>query len=210
MRTMNYVKLAFGVLFHPMDTLYTIKKHRDHLNLLTGPVFLLLLFIARVVFIFTVHTPLATLLPEDANLFYELGVIAFLLIVWSVSSFAVSSIFSGESSLKENFVATLYCSTPYLLLAVPLAVFSRVLTLGESGLFHGIETFIFVWIGFLLFLSVKQLNDYRLGTAVLVCLAILFCVAVICAILILFFSLFGNLMGFIEGIITELRQKMIS
>lgn len=207
---MNYVKLAFGMLFHPMDTLYTIKKYRTSLSLLTGPVFLILLFLARMIFIFTVHTPLATLLPEDANVFYELGVIAFLLIVWSVSSFAVSSIFSGESSLKENFVATLYCSTPYLVMAVPLAMLSRVLTLSESGLFTGIQTLMFVWIGFLLFLSVKQLNDYTLGTAILVCLAILFCIAVICAILILFCSLFGNLVGFIEGLMTELRQKMIS
>lgn len=207
---MNYVKLAFGMLFHPMDTLYTIKKHRTHLNLLTAPIFLLLLFLARMIFIFLVHTPLAELLPEDANVFYEFGVIAFLIIVWSVSSFAVSSIFSGESTFKENFVATLYCTTPYLLLAVPLAALSRILALSEYDLFNGIQMFIFVWIGFLLFLSVKQLNDYTLGKGVLVCVAILFCFAVICAILILFFSLLGNLVGFIEGIITELRQKMIS
>lgn len=207
---MNYLQLAFVMLFHPMDALYTIKKHRTRLNLLVAPIFLALLFAARMVFIFTVHTPLADLLPEDANLLYELGVIAFLLTVWSVSAFVVSSIFSGESTFRENLTATAYSTVPYLLLAVPLAFASRMMSLNEYGLFSGIQTFIFLWIGFLLFLSVKQLNDYTLGKCVLVCLAILFCFAVICAILVLFFSLFGNLMAFIEGVITELRQKMIS
>lgn len=207
---MNYVKSVFGILFHPMDTLYTIKKQRTNLNLLVAPIFLVLLFLVRIIFIFTVHTPLADLLPEDANMIYEFGVIAFLIIVWSVSSFAVSSIFSGESTFKENFVATLYCTVPYLLFTVPLAAFSQILSLNEYGLFSGIQTLIFIWVGFLLFLSVKQLNDYTLGTAILVCLAILFCFAVICAILILFFSLFGNFVGFIEGVITEFRQKLIS
>ena len=207
---MNYVKSVFGILFHPMDTLYTIKKQRTNLNLLVAPIFLFLLFLVRIIFIFTVHTPLADLLPEDANMIYEFGVIAFLIIVWSVSSFAVSSIFSGESTFKENFVATLYCTVPYLLFTVPLAAFSQILSLNEYGLFSGIQTLIFIWVGFLLFLSVKQLNDYTLGTAILVCLAILFCFAVICAILILFFSLFGNFIGFIEGVITEFRQKLIS
>lgn len=207
---MNYLKLAFEMLFHPIDALYRIKKHRTGLSLLTVPVFLILLFLARMIFIFTVHTPLADLRPEDANIFYEFGVITFLIVVWSASSFAVSSIFSGESTFKENFVATLYCTVPYLLLAVPLAVASRMMVLSENGLFSGIQTFIFAWIAFLLILSVKQLNDYTLGKCVLVCLAILFCFAVICAILILFFSLLGNLLGFIDGVFTELQQKLIS
>ena len=207
---MHYLQLAFVMLFHPMDALYTIKKHRTQLNLLVGPVFLLLLFAARVVFIFAVHTPLAALRPEDANLFYELGVIAFLLLVWSASAFVVSSIFSGESTFRENFVATMYSTMPYLLLAVPLAFASRIMTLNEHGLFAGVQTVIFLWIGFLLVLSVKQLNDYTLGKCALVCLAILFCFAVVCAVLVLFFSLLGNLLGFIEGVFTEIQQKMIA
>ena len=206
---MHYLQLAFVMLFHPMDGLYTIKKHRTQLSLLVGPVFLLLLFVARVIFIFTVHTPLAALRPEDANLFYELGIIAFLLLVWAVSAFVVSSIFSGESTFLENFTATMYSTVPYLLLAVPLAFASRIMSLNEYGLFTGIQTIIFLWIGFLLFLSVKQLNDYTLGKCVLVCLAILFCFAVICAILVLFFALLGNLISFIEGVFTEIQQKLI-
>ncbi len=207
---MNYIKTAFGILFHPMDTLYTIKQNRTKLKLLTGPVFFILLFAVRILFVFTVHAPLAALRPEDANLFYELGKIVFLIVVWSVSAFAVSCIFSGESTFKENFIAIVYCTVPYLMFTLPLAAFSRILTLSESSLFNGIESFIFIWVGFLLFLSVKQLNGYTLGKSILVCLVILFCFAVICAALILFVSLFGNLSGFISGLMTEFLLKINS
>ena len=205
---MNYFRLSLRMLFHPLESFTDIKRHRKTAKIAAGIGIVLLLILVRFAYLFTVHYPMETLRLRDASVWLEIGKILLPLLIFTASNFAVTSILGGESTLKEIFLSTAYCTMPYLLFTLPLSLLSQALSLGEQGLYTGLQNLLLLWIGFLLILSIKTLNNYTLGQTVGIGLLILFCMAVVCAILVLFVSLFNNLWTFVTGLFTEVRMSV--
>ncbi len=202
----DLLKLPLSVLFRPAETFRIIKQYRDSFTYL--PVFMLLFLtiLVRVVFIFLVHFPLAEILPKDANIFLEMIKFFVPLFTWAVSCYAVSSIIGGEALFKEILTASAFALVPYIVLAIPVALVSRVLSSvgGEQNLFNFMNRVIWMWVLLLFFVGVKSQHNYHIGTTLVVCFLSLFGMALIWSLFVLVFALTGNLTAFVKGLILEI------
>lgn len=201
------MKLPIAVLFHPIDTFRQIRRYREHFTYLPVIVLLLLVVAVRVGYIHLVHFPLAAIEPRDANMLLETIKLLVPILTWVVATYAVTTIMGGEAEIKEILLAAAYAMVPYVLLTIPLAGISRVMSGEEADIYAAFQTAILTWVVLLFYLSVQSLHSYSLGKTILVCLLSLFAMALIWALLILVYAMTGNLRAFFQGVVLEIYMR---
>ncbi len=201
--------LCTGILMHPFRTLDNIKNSRKRIAPWGAVIIVAVVFAVRLIFIYTVHYPFMDIELEDVNIVLEFIKLIVPIITWSCAVFLISGQFSGESTLKENFIATAYCWVPYIVANLLATALSHVLGRGETGFFAFLVNGVMIWIIILLINSVSRLNDFSFGRTLLVCLVSLLCM-VICWFIVLFgYMVIVSFLQFVRELMQELQLLMI-
>jgi len=203
------LKMAFGVIFHPVETFEEIKNGRGKLNLVPGVIILLSVLAARIFYLFVVHYPLADIDLKDSNIWLEAVKLLLPVITWVIASFAITAILDSESKISEIFLATTYCMVPYILVTFPLAVLSRILTRNEASFYGFILNCTWIWILLLFFISLRTLNDYSISRTAAAYAISGGTMVLIWFVSLLGYTLTGKLYQFISGIIYEIRMTWL-
>lgn len=206
---MRSIEVAVLMIFHPIDACYVIKKERANQSLLPIAVILVLVMVIRVLQIYLTHFPLSGLDPTEANLGSEMFIMITPLLSWAISAFGVTSIIDGKMTIRESLTAAAYSMMPYILLTIPLALLSRVMSGNEYTFYRMFETGIWVWVAVLFFLHISRLNEFgfwkTLGTVVLTVFGIL----LIWVSVGIIFTLTNQLYQFLRDVYLELTIRLI-
>lgn len=197
--------LSVSTVFHPVDTFDNIKLNRGKNRLYIGAVLILLAFVVRLFYMFTVHFPVADVDLNDAMLSLEVIKMVLPVVTWAVAAYAISSIMNGESKFSEVFTCSAYSLVPYIVFTPVLALVSRVLSLSEWPFYSIVVVGLMVWQAVLLIISVSTLNQYSAGKTVLVCFLSFLTMLLIWAVALLCMALIGQLVQFIAGVFNEIR-----
>lgn len=129
-------------------------------------------------------------------------------LTWVAANYWIGSIMKGQGRWTEVFVGSAYALMPFLLLSLPLALLSNVLTLNEKVVYDFGNGVMIGWTLLLFFIMVKEIHNYDIGeTAVNVVLSVLF----MFAIWILLFILAGltfQLYDFVAQIVKEVAYRV--
>ena len=201
------VLYAFHVIFHPFDGFWDLKHERR------GSVksaFVLLLFTIAAFFYKSIGTAYIHN-PSDAGYMSIIGNITAVvvpLLLWVIANWCFTTLFEGEGSMKDIFIATCYSLTPLPLLMIPAVFLTNFLTLDEAGIVSMLNGFAFLWMGILLVFGTMITHDYSLGKNILTCIVTVVGMAFIMFIVILFSTLMSQIVGFISNIAVELSFRM--
>ena len=170
------LKFAPRVLLHPVDTYYDATR-RDKGSLLSAAIvyvaFLVLMVASRAVTAFTF----------DMEGIRGVNLVSFLLlyvapvVLWILGNYLVGAITKGQGTMRGIIISTMYALMPLIVLSLPLALVSNVLTLAEASIYTLAQTVIFLWTALLLFTQVKEIHGYGFGETVKNILWILFVAA---------------------------------
>ena len=83
----------------------------------------------------------------------------------------------GQGTMRGIVISTIYALMPLIVLSLPLALLSNVLTLAEGSIYYLMQTIIMLWTALLLFTQVKEIHGYGFGETVKNILWILFVAA---------------------------------
>lgn len=206
---MRSIEIAILMIFYPSDAFYEIKRDRAKQSMIPVLILLLIIMIIRVVQIFLTHFPLSVLDPTEANLGSEMFIMITPLISWAISAFGVTSIMDGKITLRESFTATVYSMMPYILLTIPIALVSRVMSLSEYPFYQFFQFTLGAWVFILFFLQISKLNQFSfwktVGTMILCFLGVL----LIWASIGIIFTLSNQLYQFIRDVILELTIRIL-
>src|SRR5205823_2889129 len=72
-------------------------------------------------------------------------------IAWVIANYLVSSIYRGEGRFRDIFIGSAYALVPYMVIGIPLAFISNIMTMSESTIYHYVAQGMIVWIGLLIF-----------------------------------------------------------
>lgn len=198
---------AFHILFHPFDGFWDL-KHEKRGSVKSAFVILLatiLAFFYKSVGTGYIHD------PKDSGYLTIIGNIAAVvlpLMLWVIANWCFTTLFEGEGSLKDIFVASCYSLTPLPLLMIPTVFISNFLVESEAGILSLLYALAFIWMGMLIFFSMMITHDYSLGKNILTCLATIVGMAFIMFIVILFSTLMTKIVSFISNIVVELSYRM--
>ena len=138
---MKALRLAAVTLFHPLVAFRYMKRDRTKFNYTPIVVILLLMIFTKIFSIFVTHYPLATVNTRNANVVLECAIMIVPVLSWVIASYAMTTILSGEVMFRECLMACSYSLLPYIIIQIPLSIFTNVLEESQAGAYNAISNF---------------------------------------------------------------------
>lgn len=182
------------IIFHPFDGFWDL-KHENR-----GSVRGALTFIGLTIVSFCFKY-------AGINVFFEIIGVMLPIMLFVTANWCLTTLFEGEGSFKDIFVATGYAVAPLPFMTILSTALANVLTAEESGILTMINNIAYVWVGILLFFGVMITHDYQLGKNILTIIGTIVGMIVIVFLVALFATLIGKIISFISNIITELSFR---
>jgi len=146
--------------------------------------------------------------PYQISIFIEALWIVVPWLTWSVTNWGVSTIMDGEGKFKHIFVGSSFTLMPYIALSVPVALASNLLSQSEESIYNGLETFIFVWVVFLILLQVRIIHDFTFGKMLWITFLTIVGMFIIWFIGLLLYGLINQSIQFVIGIYKEINYRL--
>ena len=137
----------------------------------------------------------------------EIVITGGLLILWNLANYLVSTISDGEGRVRDVIIGTAYSLFPYALFALPIALLSNLLTLNEVFLHTFSLNLMYVWMGIMLFIMVKEVHNYTFSETVRNVLITLFTMGLFVLTGYILYVLFTQLFDFVSAIAQEVRLR---
>ena len=130
------------------------------------------------------------------------------LFLFVVANWCLTTLFDGEGSFKDVFIAAGYSLTPIPLLVLPATIYSNFAISTEVDIISFVGTSAFIWMGILLFFGTQVTHDYGIGGNVLAILGTAVGMIFIMFFAILFSTLVAKLVSLVTNIVVELQYRM--
>ena len=129
------------------------------------------------------------------------------LLPWAVvciCNYGVTTILYGEGRLRDVIIGGAYCHVPFILIQLPLAIITQVLTLEEKSLYNIVIYISYIWVGLLVFMCMKGVHGFDPLKAVLVFILTAAAVAAVVGLFMIVRGLASQLIRFITQFAKEL------
>ena len=201
-------ELAYGfyVIVHPFDGFWDL-KHEKRGSVRASIVFIAVTVIA---FYYQAIGQGYLLNPEGAyaSLWAQIIGVLVPLMLFVLSNWCLTTLFEGEGSFKDIFIACSYSLLPIPMLIVPATILSNVCTNSEKDIVGFISTLAFIWLGLLIFFGTQVTHDYSMGKNIVTILGTAVGMIFIMFIALLFSTLVGKMISLVTNIITEIQYRM--
>ena len=200
------IMFVFHVIFHPFDGFWDLKHEKR------GSMRGALTILGATILVFYYQAIGRGYIMNAKEEYSSAGgvVIGILvpLFLWIISNWCLTTLFEGEGSLKDIFIATCYSLAPLAIILIPVTIASNFIIASEIGLITLFSTIAYIWTGILIFFGTMITHDYAMGKNVITTVGTILGMVVIMFIAILFSTLLGKLVGFVTNIVTEIQFRM--
>ena len=197
---------VFHVMFHPFDGFYDL-KHEKRGSVRAAAIFMAITVVAlfyRSVGTGYVMNPQG----EYSTIFMQLLVVVIPVLLFAVANWCLTTLFDGEGSFRDIFVAIGYSLLPIPLTMIPTTLFSNVVVSSETDILTLITTLGFIWAGFLIFFGMMVTHDYSMFKNLGTVLGTILGMAFIMFLAVLFTSLVMDIVTFVTDITSEINYRL--
>ena len=145
---------------------------------------------------------------ESSNIFMSIILIGLPLMLWCIANWCLTTLFDGEGSFKDIYIAAGYSLAPLPLFVIISTVLTNILTVSEGAIVTLILAIGYIWVGILLYFGMMVTHDYSLKKNFVTVLGTILAMIIIMFIAILFFSLIAKMVSFVVAIFTEIGNRV--
>ncbi len=145
---------------------------------------------------------------QSSTIFVQIIAVVVPLLLWTIANWCLTTLFDGEGSLKDIFVATSYALVPLPILIIPSVIISNFSIASEATIINLLVSFAFIWAGLLIFFGSMVTHDYGFSKNILTSVGTILGMAIIMFIGVLFSTLLSKIVSFISSIITEISYRL--
>ncbi len=190
---MNPVQISLMTIFHPEEGFNQIKANRENYSHIPAIAIFVLCIVARILSLYLMAYSVSSTDINNINIMTEVCVVAVPAIAWCIVHYAITTISSGECKLREVFAGLAYSFVPYMILILPIALFSHLYSQSSAGTIYTLEGIVLGYCVLQVILSIKFMNDFSIkktfGMIVLTLIGIVLCTMFV----LLFYGLTGQL-----------------
>ncbi len=201
-------ELAYGfhLMFHPFDGFWDLKHEKR------GSVRAAIVYVAITVVAFYYQGIGSGYLSNPEGLYSSIFSQALSVVVplalFVVANWCLTTLFEGEGSLKDIFIASGYSLLPLPLLIIPSSIYANFATIEELDIVSMFVTIAFVWLGLLLFFGTMITHDYTMGKNIITIGGTLVGMIFIMFVAILFSTLVGKMITLVTDIVSEIQYRL--
>jgi hypothetical protein len=201
----NQLKYSFYLTTHPFKGFYDI-KHEKRGSLKVAIILLIFYVLTSVAdgfycgFLFNPGGGI------KYNVYQHIAVILLVYFLWCISNWCLTSLFEGEGSLKDIFTATAYALLPISIAQIIMIPLSNSFSLQDASFYNMILYIGLIWSAFLLVTGTIVTHQYTLAKTIIIIVFIFLGMCIITYIMLLFFNLIQQILGFA---VTFWRELML-
>ena len=200
------IAYGFHLIFHPFDGFWDLKHEKR--GSVRGAVFFILLTIATFYYQAIGQGYLLDPFASLASVWAQVLGVLVPLFLFVLANWCLTTLFEGEGSFKDIFIACSYSLIPIPLLVVPVTVYSNFCISTETDIIGFISSFAFIWLGLLVFFGTMVTHDYSMGKNVITVLGTIVGMVFIMFLAVLFTTLVGKIVSLITNIVTEIQYRL--
>ena len=196
-------KYLFYCLSHPSDGFYEV-RHRERGSVAIAWVMVLLFGIS-----YTINRLCASFIvndvdPRSVDTLTEIEGVLILVLLLSVSNWSVKCLMNGEGRLKDIMTIIGYSLTPCVLVYVPATLISHFVAQNEEAFYTLLMGVAMAYSLILMLVGIMIVHNYTLGKTLLTILLTFFAMLVIIFVVMMIYSLIGQVFTFFRSIYLEL------
>ncbi len=197
---------VFHLVFHPFDGFWDL-KHEKRGSVRAATTILVLTVIA---FFYQSIGQGYMFKPRPGNdtIFIQLLSIVVPVALWVISNWCLTTLFDGEGSMKDIYIATCYSLAPLPVFVTISTVLTNVLSISEQTI---VDMFVYVavvWMVILLFFGMVVTHDYTIGKNIITTAATIVAAVIIMFVFLLFANLVAKMTGLIAALYNEIANRL--
>ena len=197
---------GFHLILHPFDGFWDL-KHEKRGSVRAGTTFLVVA-VATVYYQSIGAGYVSNPQGKYMSIWAAILSVCIPLALWIIGNWCITTLFDGEGSIKDVYIASTYSLLPLIITTIPATIASNFVLVSELKMITLVTTIGFVWLGLLLFFGMMVTHDYTIGKNVITTIATLVGMICIMFIVILFSTLLGKLVGFVTNIVSEIQYRI--
>lgn len=200
------IAYGFHIILHPFDGFWDLKHEKR--GSVRGAIFFIVLAIATFYYQAIGQGYLLDPFASLASVWGQIFGVLVPLFLFVLANWCLTTLFEGEGSFKDIFVACSYSLLPIPLLVIPTTIYSNFCITTETDIIGFISTFAFIWLGLLVFFGTMVTHDYSMGKNVITVLGTIVGMVFIMFLAVLFTTLVGKIVGLITNIVDEIQYRL--
>ncbi len=198
-------KAALGVILHPADTFYEIKRNNNG-SVLIATLFLVTWYVFKILgfstgFIFN-KTNMST-----ANAWYALAQTFGLILLFVLANWLVCVLFEGKGTLKQIYVGVCYCTAPLIIQSAAYLLLANVLTIDEAQFITILNYVCIIYTAILLIMALINIQEFSFGKFLFTTIVTLLAMILVLFLIFLFVILVQQSVDFIRTIFLEVAYR---
>ncbi len=196
---------GFYVILHPFDGFWDLKHEKR------GSVRGALCIIALTVFSVAYQMVGSAYLfggGKQVNLVLPVVTVLGPLMLWCVANWCLTTLFDGEGTFKDIFIASSYALVPIPLLGIPATIATNFFSLSEAQFVTLLLGLSYVWMGMLIFFGSMTTHGYSMGRNIVITLFTIVGMVFILFVMLLFTNLITRMIAMVRDIITEVSYRL--
>ena len=145
--------------------------------------------------------------PRGINIISTTTSTAVIVLLWCCTNWGITTLFNGEGSMRDIFIYTSYSFMPIVLITFFKTFASMVMSVDEASIFSFLSFLGTFWTGLLLYTGTMTTHQYGAIATFLIILVIVFGMALIAFIAMLFFFLLQQLVSVVYTIYREVTMR---
>ena len=206
-RYLATLKYGTYVIFHPFDGFWDL-VHEKRGSLLAAHTWLFLFLLTYVMRLMLTNFQFISAPLQYINIYEQCGSLLFPFLILCLSNWALSTLFDGKGRFKDIYMAMCYALVPYVLIQLPLILISHMISFDEAAYYSVLASVSVVWCVFLAFVGLMQVHDYSPGKNLIFLFATIFGAMVILFLILVFFSLLSDAVGFFVTLYREVAFRL--
>ncbi len=208
-RLIKQIRYMFYFMRHPIEGCYGI-KHYNSVSLLSSNILLAVIMLFYVINKYFCGFITKTVREGKYDIVSDIGMIALALVLVVACNYLMCTINDGEGKLKEIYCSFIYSFGPYICFTPFIFLLSHAVTDNERFFVDFGRVFMGTWIAVLVFIAVKEINDYTVGETVKIILLTVFTILIVCLLAFIIYVLWSQVLDFLQQIPREVVYKIES
>lgn len=201
------LRYMFFFIRHPIDGCYGIKR-QNKVSLASANVMLIIGILFFVINKYFCGFLFKTVREGYYDIFSDVGLLLVGLLLITGCNYLMCTINEGEGKLKDIYCSFIYSLTPYLVFMPVIFAISHVVTYNESFFVEFAQLFMYAWIAVLLFISIREINNYTIKETVKIIFLTIFTILIALLLAFIIYVLWAQVFDFIQSLCGEVVYKI--
>lgn len=206
-KLLRELRYMFFYMKHPVDGCYGI-RFEGKVSLLSSNIILVIGIIFYVINKYFCGFLTKTVREGNYDIISDVGMILIALILIVGCNYLMCTINDGEGKFKHIYSSLIYSFAPYLVFMPFIFLISHVITYNEVFFIQFGEVVMFTWIAVLVFMAIKEINNYTVKETFKIIFLTLFTIIIACLLAFIIYVLWSQVFDFIQSLFGEVVYKI--